>query len=451
MKVYLSLEHGGKAMGTLHLVLYNDQVPKTVKNFVGLLPKYKGSCFHRIIPGFMAQGGDFVNGDGTGSACIYDGNSFDDEALHLKHSRVGTLSMANSGPNTNGCQFFVTFRPTPHLNGKHVVFGHVDLEKSSAVLDALESVTVTAADDKPKRPVVIAEYALIVDKDNDEEAQARTSRLEGTAAAELDSAEINLQDDGHDDAETDQGGTGAAIKESSKVLDNEQNDDIDIESNHHLSAKDKINLRMRSLKQKINQARQLNKQAVKEEGERLSESDRDRKRQESKKDKAEKETAWNLAHQKTLELAEAAGVDARMLAQPAAESLSIAEKQAAKAKLNAFPVNDYHNPEGQYRNYERNIRSVRHNVTETDESTFNPLDAALTSNSDDRDGAHLVAAEMQRRYEKSRKRELKRKDKQDVEGSYINKRNKHFNKKISRTYDAATAEIKQNLERGTAL
>jgi cyclophilin family peptidyl-prolyl cis-trans isomerase len=425
------------------LVLYNDQVPKTVKNFVGLLPKYKGSCFHRIIPGFMAQGGDFINGDGTGSDSIYEGDCFDDEALHIKHLRVGTLSMANSGPNTNGCQFFVTFRPTPHLNGKHVVFGHVDLEKSSAVLDALESVPVTAADDKPKRPVVIVDYGLVVDGKNKKEEPATRS-----AATELDDAEINLEEE-EDNDETDNGDSGAVSSESPRV---DEQDGIVIESNQPLTAKEKIKLRMRSLKQKINQARQLNKQAVKEEGERLSESDRDRKRQETRKDKAEKETAWNLAHQKTVELAKTAGVDAKMLAQSAAESLNMAEKQAAKAKLNAYHVNDYHNPEGQYRNYERSIRSVRHNVTETDESTYNPLDAALTTSSGDRDGAHLVATELQRRHEKRRKRDLnKRKDSQDVEGSYINQRNKHFNKKISRTYDAATAEIKQNLERGTAL
>lgn len=259
-------------------------------------------------------------------------------------------------------------------------------------------------------------------------------------AAELYSAEINLGDD----SKGDQVATGTVVDESPNV------DEQDIDPHHPLSAKDKIKLRMRYLKQKINQARQLNKQAVKEEGERLSETDRDRKRQETRKNNTEKETAWNQAHQKTLELASKTGVDAKNLAQTAAESLNVAEKQAAKSRLNAYHVNDYHNPEGQYRNYERSIRSVRRNVENADESTYDPLDAVLTT-SGDREGAHLVATELQRRYEKSRKRDLKRKDKQDVEGSYINKRNKHFNKKISRTYDAATAEIKQNLERGTAL
>lgn len=442
MKVYLAIEHGNKPLGTLHLVLYNDQVPQTTKNFVGLMPKYKGSCFHRIIPGFMAQGGDFVNGDGTGSACIYDGDSFADESFEIPHSRVGTLSMANSGPNTNGSQFFLTFRATPHLNGKHVVFGHVDLEKSSSVLDALEKIPVSKEDDRPKRPVLIVDYGLVV------EPKAATETILKVENSPVQKHDMQVEGNNVASGSTE---TEGIAEIGGKGL--QANDEFEPEPamKAPLSKKDEIKLRMRSLKQKTNQARQLNKQAVKEEGERLSESGRDRKRKEAKESKAAKEAAWNQAHKKTLDLAERSGVDPKMLAQPAAESLLMAEKRAAKDKLNAYHVNDYHNPEGQYRNYERSIRSVRHDAEgKTDDSTYNPLDAAISTDGD-RDGAHLVATELQRRYEKSRKRDLKRKDKQDVEGSYINKRNKNFNKKISRNYDAATAEIKQNLERGTAL
>lgn len=147
-------------VGKIKFELFDDDVPKTCANFRYLCAKgmnnekepcYKNSIFHRIIKEFMIQGGDFTNFDGTGGMSMY-GKKFDDENFNLKHNQPGLLSMANSGPNTNGSQFFITLKETPHLDDKHVVFGI--LLEGFDILKKIENLE-TNDEDKPIKEVKV--------------------------------------------------------------------------------------------------------------------------------------------------------------------------------------------------------------------------------------------------------------------------------------------------------
>ncbi|PVV04602.1 hypothetical protein BB560_000893 [Smittium megazygosporum] len=153
--VFLDVSIGGKAVGRIKMELFADVVPKTAENFRinGKPQGFKGAPFHRIIKDFMVQGGDFVKGDGTGCLSIY-GEKFLDENFILKHDSPGLLSMANSGKNTNGCQFFITCQKCDFLDGKHVVFGK--LVDGLLTLRKIEN-TPTGPNNRPILPVVITE------------------------------------------------------------------------------------------------------------------------------------------------------------------------------------------------------------------------------------------------------------------------------------------------------
>ena len=565
MRAFITLSHGGAPLGTLRLTLRPDVVPRTVENFVHFLTAtaatanatttttttttsgaggygYRDSTFHRIIPKFMAQGGDFVNRDGTGSATMFDGRpSFPDENFILSHSQRGTLSMANSGPDTNGCQFFVTFGAAAHLDGKHVVFGYVDWREdgeSAGVLDALEGVRIDRRNgDRPLEEVRIEDCGILGERERKGAGKAGGEggggiQLVGEAkknklmqaygdvdpAAAVDGDEINL-DDEDDEVNRRSEEEDPYDNAPSKTADDNSNkgdfDEIDIEgkigepaadddddvdredasgstaadgNSGKLSKKAALQKRLAALRAKINQSRTLNRREVHAEATRIGTDDaaaQERKRQ-NKHDRSARQEEYDAYV--VGKLRDGAAADdgdpkasggtsggggkagqkkSASLFQPAYDSIRQMNARAEKEERSRHGPDDYYNPEGQYSNYERNLTSVRRATSSRrgGDAAPGPLDSydpTLTGRADgndasgrqssisEKEGAKRLAMEMKRRTEK--KANQKRKLEFDaVDVTSINDRNKRFNQKIGRNFDKHTAEIRQNLERGTAL
>ncbi|KAL3771215.1 hypothetical protein ACHAW5_007517 [Stephanodiscus triporus] len=548
MKAYITLSHGDALLGTLRLTLRPDVVPRTVENFVHFLTAattttttttggggvgvgYRDSTFHRIIPKFMAQGGDFVNGDGTGSRTIFDGHtSFPDENFILSHSQRGTLSMANTGPDTNGCQFFVTFGAAAHLDGRHVVFGSVDWREdveSADALDGLERVGTDRRNGRPLEAVRIVDCGVVGGGRGGEGrrggagegggiklvGEAKKNKLmqaygdvdpaaeAATAAAEGDEIDIDDEDDEMDSRDDEDRDDNASYKIASDAnkpdsdeididgeIGEQMADDIDHEdtsgsttSGHgKMSKKAALQKRLVALRAKINQSRTLNRREVHTEATRMGTDEaamQERKRQNKQDRNARQKEYDTYVVGKLREVAEddlgASGpsdvkAEQKRLAslfQPAYDSIRQMNARADKKERSLHGPDDYYNPEGQYSNYERNLNSVRHAGSRRGDASAAPgpldsYDPTLTgypggdtskqSSITEKEGAKRLAMEMKRRAEK--KANQKRKLEFDaVDVTSINDRNKRFNQKIGRNFDKHTAEIRQNLERGTAL
>ncbi|CAL5066818.1 unnamed protein product [Urochloa decumbens] len=194
--VFMDISIGGGSAERITFELFANVVPKTAENFRALCTGergigastqkplyYKGTNFHRIVKGFVAQGGDFSTGDGRGGESIY-GGKFPDENFRLMHDQPGLLSMANAGPDTNGSQFFITFKPLSHLNGKHVVFGKV--VSGIALLKKLEA--AAGGDGKPSRQVKIVDCGEVSNINSQDQLQGekekKLRRADGNSNAE---------------------------------------------------------------------------------------------------------------------------------------------------------------------------------------------------------------------------------------------------------------------------
>jgi len=514
-RVYFDIEIRGEPAGRIVMSLFADVVPRTVENFralctgeKGVSPTgnrlcFQGSIFHRVIPGFMCQGGDFTAGklergclgsvmcqlidnttcnlccagDGTGGESIY-GAMFEDENFELKHTEAGLLSMANAGPNTNGSQFFLTTVETPWLDGKHVVFGKV-VEGMSTVkrIEDVGSrsgtttgkVVISECGELPSRRQIFAkiraekeaEARLRVDPtlvDPDEEARKRLLALKGkkverkgfekTAQEELEELEANE-------------------KKSMQVVKKKQEEEQDLESDEEdneavvLDEKDEKTAmhskmqKLRELRMKMRQARTSNEAAVVQEAKASSLKATMHRSDVDPEDSGRKKWHEEKLRRRKDELTRLG------LSQDKAYMIETAETAEAIAKKNAKKSQhaDTLSQAALYAAYERRTQHIKPNKEEYEAIKAKDPEFYRASDSLEYGGAggapkeavDRMVAELEEKNKRAASFSRRRKFSESQDVDYINDRNAHFNKKIERYYGSYTKETKANLERGSAL
>lgn len=427
----------GNIKGRLVISLFADTVPKTAENFRCLCTgekgrglHYKGSKFHRIISGFMAQGGDITRGDGTGGESVY-GKKFADENFKIKHSSAGYLSMANAGPNTNGSQFFILFKATPHLDGRHVVFGKI--VEGIELLQVLEKV-LTDNKDCPKVDVIITDSGQVHNDDNHSNNPKNDNKVMSNQKVNEKSDEINSKKDQSNTLDT-----SGTLQENNSNNNNHNKTMTAEEIEKATINMTEVEKRLFKLRMKINQGRKANMDEVEEEYKRNNNKNY---RNYSKVDR-NIDTSFddnnNKVNSKSAMAITAADAEAKIL-----------KRQQKEDSQKTFGWEVF-TAEATYRSYEKQLHKLPTNARTSlnDEQISDPLsygkETSVTSS-----GLNRLQKDVEERQEAKRKKKQRMEfDSTDVDG--INAKNIDFNKKLKRSFDKYTVEIRQNLERGTAL
>ena len=481
-RVWLEVEVGGRAVGRVVCELRADVVPKTAENFralctgergVGRRGKplhLKGCVFHRIIPGFMCQGGDFTRGDGTGGESVY-GAKFADENFALKHTGPGILSMANSGPDTNGSQFFLCLESTPWLDGKHVVFGQVVSGKE--VLKKMESagtksgktkervVVVDCGEEELPEPAAGTGGAAPAEEFNPDAASLK--RLQSALNAERGGAgppaaapapakplpfktaqdELKELEEARG-APAPEGGVGKAAAAPAPRYEPEPEADAGQPSFEHLTGRAR---KLAELRAKMQDSRRQNQSAVLVEQKRQADPTGGRK---------DSHQGWKKRGAAALEAHGLKETEGFML-----QTQEDAEKGYKKKEKKPAPFGwEVFNQKSLYNAYKKRTNTAQHISMEEYEATK----AAIPSFYRDADSLELgqappaseeainrMVGELEQHREKRAKFSRRRAHREGRDIDSINDRNAHFNRKIARQFDQYTGEIKANLERGTAL
>lgn len=416
-RVFMDVRIGNEDKGRMEFELFADTTPRTAENFrclctgeqgiskrTGRRLAYKNSIFHRIIPGFMAQGGDFENADGTGGESIY-GKTFGDENFLRKHIGPGMLSMANCGKNTNGSQFFITFKTTSHLNGKHVVFGR--LVKGMDVLRALESVHTNR--DRPVNDCVIFNCgevgkAPIFIPSNDKVADAKKNP------------------DVQNDEEIDLGEDDDSDSDGEQQQQQQQGQDTQAEAQKDVSEMTPRERKLFELRLRLNKARKDNKREAREEHARFNSKKNPSSR---RKEFLEKKEQWEKEMKER-------GEEHELFMYETAESVGYRDKKKSKKKQASFGWEVF-NQDAQYNAYKKRLEETRKNE-DHDFRDPNSLDYFEAHQPSEHDVDRMVG-ELKKTQERRSKFSRRRPHYEGQDIDSINDRNAVFNKKIKRAYD----------------
>ncbi|CAM9812431.1 unnamed protein product [Ectocarpus sp. 6 AP-2014] len=441
-QIFMDIRIGDRKVGRMVFELYASVVPRTSENFRALCTgergvskktnqrlHFKDSIFHRIIPGFMAQGGDFTRGDGTGGESIY-GDKFADENFVRSHEGRGLLSMANAGPHTNGSQFFITFGTAPHLDGRHTVFGKI--VEGMEVLDIMEKVS-TGGNDRPRLAVTIDDCGQVGEVVEDDEQAGGVSGQVGQAGAARGEADARRS------TEEDE-----SVAQKEEEEEEEEEEVLEEPDEATLGKMSSVEQRLFKIRLKMNKGRRANKKAVKDEYNRLSDPGYAAKMRTKEKEEAKKRWEAEMK-ERGLSKDEAFMMETAQSADITAQQNNKKEKHKAAFGWNVF------NQDALFKGYKKRLDKLPKAKAGSESARMEDTAEYGTRDDADSKGMQRVVDEL---VEKGKRKEAfsrRRSEHSATDIDYINDRNKHFNKKIKRAYDKYTVEIRQNLERGTAL
>mmetsp|Transcript_417 Transcript_417/g.1424 ORF Transcript_417/g.1424 Transcript_417/m.1424 type:complete len:464 (-) Transcript_417:106-1497(-) len=457
--VFLDVQIGNAGGGRIVFELFCDVSPRTAENFRGLCTgeyglgrdtkkklSYVGCHFFRSVSGFMVQSGDFQFNNGDGGESIY-GGTFNDEDFHRRHTQAGVLSMANKGRNSNGSQFFITLKRAAQLDNKHVAFGQV-----VSGMDVVRAIAAVPADrdDKPRVVVKIVDSGEI-DRKNRNQADPH-ERMAQNISALVDGTKPPLEKFTEaQKAKAILAGKTSGIPDddvAKRMLAGDDEQAFEEKGGAApVAPKNEQERRLMELRMKMNACRTSNNKEVLEEKKRFTDPDYAKKKAvEDRKEKNEKKEADGKAT--------ASIPEGKEYMLDTAERAETREAKRKRGDPNAFGW-DVFNQDSLYRAHDKRLKHMKFDKNsykdqEDHETEDQPAFAGFGHKATDAQKdrlAQAMDAMASKKGDYSRRRVHI--DNQDI--SYVNDRNRHFNQKMDRYFGAYTAEIKQNLERGTAL